>query len=242
VVLDHDGGRSEAETIWVFVAGLAGILSLRAYYRPTLGPVEADRALLLGTALGRTTDQVAALCAEPRLAGPDPLARDVRTAARRRMQTSRSKPRLTMPSPSAPEDELDAARALVDVFAGAARHSFSQVNTCGEVMAVLAGIGEDSATLFANLAALERHGRLGELLDLMRGRWDRDLQALRSLPDALIDPQLAQTVGPDLQRVDQFASALMGLLGELAVSSGSADAEQALDEFLSDAASGARTV
>jgi hypothetical protein len=67
VVLDHDTGRSEAETIWAFVAGLAGILALRAYYRPTLGPVEADRALLLGTALGRTTDQVAALCAEPRL-------------------------------------------------------------------------------------------------------------------------------------------------------------------------------
>jgi hypothetical protein len=233
VVLDHGAERTEPETAWTLVAGWAAILSVSARRSPDPRGV-ADAALILrfASALGLAVDEFAVRLGWAAMAGPDPRGSAVRATARERKRASRQPRYRQAPGPPAPHDERDILAVLLCAVAGSLGRSVAVDAACQVVVAELERFADRSPTLLANLAELERRGRLEHVLAVARDQLAADRDALLTIPATLNDDAFPQQLVPDLSRTAVWARASWELTGELCATDSPAALERVVDTFL----------
>jgi hypothetical protein len=233
VGLDHNRGRREPETIWTFLAGWAAILNLRAQCPPE--PSERTSAALMlryAAALGLVVDESEVLSGEPAMSGPDPRASDVRAAARNRKRASRSPHARELPAAADASDELETFGAVLRALVDSVRWVVASDDAGRRLVADLETFADNSPTLFANLAELERRGRLHHTIAVGRDQLAETVAVLHAVPAALGDELCSQALLPDLRRAGWWIDASWELVGALCVTTDPDDLDRALERFL----------
>jgi hypothetical protein len=233
VVLDHNRERREAGTIWTFIAGWAAILNLRAQHHPD--PDERANATLIlryAAALGLVVDETAVLSGEPAMSGPDPRGSDVRAAARNRKRTSRPDRAQEQPATADARDEVETFGVVLRALVDSVHSLVGSDDASRALVADLELFADNSATLFANLAELERRGRLHDTLAVIRDQLAETVTVLHAVPAALGDELLSQQLLPDVRRAGWRIDAASQLVGALCTTSDPNELEPALDRFL----------
>jgi hypothetical protein len=231
VVLQHGVERSEAEALWAMLSGLGDVLALMSLRSPASTEDDVRRSEQTVVQLGRLYDMASRGVGEDGIIGPDPIANELRVAARRtRKWQDHSRPLRSAPTPLP-----DTEPARIANLAGAMVEGLQAVRgselCAGDLVACAQLLRERAENVRLRFADLERTGRAADVVSAMATA-NASLEAMTSAMATVARPAELDLLAPSAHLFMQTLRAVLAFSTAMALADDADDANDAVDHLL----------